>query len=114
MRLADLLGARVVDADGAELGIVHDVGLVQDGPIVGTFGAALRAHWLLVGASATWSRLGVDRRSTHAPGLVKAIARIGARPWQVPWSAIDTIGDAEIRLRVTGDDLSRLRGLPGD
>jgi sporulation protein YlmC with PRC-barrel domain len=114
MRLTDLLGVRVVDAAGTEIGVVHDVGLVQDGPVVGTFGSALRVHWLLVGASATWSRLGVDRRSTHGPGLVKAVARIGARPWQVPWAAIDTIGDEEIRLRVTCEGLPRLSGLPGD
>ena len=83
MRLTDLLGVSVVDAEGAELGIVHDIGPVQDGPGIGTFGAVLRVHWLLVGASATWSRLGIDRRTTHGPGLVKTVARIGARPWQV-------------------------------
>ena len=42
MRLSDLLGADVVDEAGRHAGRVHDVRLVQDGPLVGSFGAALR------------------------------------------------------------------------
>jgi sporulation protein YlmC with PRC-barrel domain len=40
MRLTDLLGAEVVDRSGQHAGRVHDVRLVQDGPLVGGFGPA--------------------------------------------------------------------------
>ena len=40
MRLTDLLGAEVVDRCGQPAGRVHDVRLVQDGPLIGGFGPA--------------------------------------------------------------------------
>ena len=59
MRLSDLLGSEVVDADGHTLGHVRDVRLVADGPPQGDFGPALRLHGLLVGR-------GLGRRPTRA------------------------------------------------
>ena len=38
MRLSDLLGAEVVDQAGESAGRVHDVRLVQDGPVLGGSG----------------------------------------------------------------------------
>jgi hypothetical protein len=61
MRLSDLLGAEVLDEAGRSAGRVHDVRLVQDGPVVGGFGAALRLDGLLVGRRAVGARLGYDR-----------------------------------------------------
>jgi hypothetical protein len=49
MRLSELVGTRVVTTEGDDLGRVHDVKLVQDGPL-GVHGAAgLRLHALAVG-----------------------------------------------------------------
>ena len=61
MRLTDLLGAEVVARCGQPAGRVHDVRLVQDGPVVDGFGAALRLDGLLVGGRAVGARLGYER-----------------------------------------------------
>ena len=61
MRLTDLLGAEVVDRCGQRAGRVHDVHLVQDGPLVGGFGAGLRLGRLIVGrraVGAVWATNG--------------------------------------------------------
>ena len=105
MRASDLLGATVFDRDGHEVGVVHDLGLVQDGPMLGTWGSALRLHTLIVGPASWWVRLGLDRRSTHGPWMLKAMARATHRPWLVPWEAIEQHGPERIDLRVRLDDL---------
>src|SRR5215218_2242776 len=74
MRLSDLLGAEVVDGTGGSAGRVHDVRLVQDGPVVGGFGAALRLDGLLVGRRAVGARLGYDRGKMKGPLPVKLLA----------------------------------------
>ena len=73
MRLSDLLGAEVVDQAGRRVGRVHDVRLVQDGPMMGGFGAALRVGGLLVGRRAVGARLGYERRRMKGPLPVKLL-----------------------------------------
>ena len=73
MRLSDLLGADVVDEAGRSAGHVHDVRLVQDGPLMGGFGAGLRVDGLLVGGRAICARLGYERRKMKGPWLVKLL-----------------------------------------
>jgi sporulation protein YlmC with PRC-barrel domain len=74
MRLSDLLGAEVVDEHGGNGGKVHDVRLVQDGPLVGGFGASLRVDGLVVGRRAIGARFGYQRRDMKGPLLVKLLA----------------------------------------
>ena len=74
MRLTELLGAEVVDQAGQSAGRVHDVRLVQDGPLTGGFGAGLRLDGLIVGRRAVGARLGYERREMHGPLLVKLLA----------------------------------------
>jgi hypothetical protein len=74
MRLTDLLGAEVVDRCGQPAGRVHDVRLVQDGPLIGGFGAGLRLDGLIVGRRAVGARLGYERRDMGGPLLVKLAA----------------------------------------
>lgn len=112
MRLNELLGTDVVDADGKDLGRVHDVGLVQDGRVLGGFEAAFRAHWLLVGPGSLWSRLGIDRRSTHGPRLLTWLAARSEPPWRVPWNSIATIEPGRITLAVPVAELDRVAGVP--
>lgn len=114
VRLNEVLGTRVVDAEGVDLGVVHDVGLVQDGPAGAGPEAAFRAHWLVVGSTSIWTRLGLDRRTTHGPALVKALACRGPRPWQVPWDAVESLGDDRITLRVPAAELERRADLPDE
>jgi hypothetical protein len=113
MRLSELLGTEVRDADGERVGRVHDVRLVQDGPVQGAFGAALRVDGLVVGRGGRNGlavRLGYHRQRVNGPyvlnRLVLAMER-GAR--FVPWSQVDGIDGDVVRLRARGDDLPRLR-----
>src|ERR671923_285859 len=48
----------VVNQAGGSAGHVHDVRLVQDGPVIGGFGASLRVDGLIVGPRSTGGRLG--------------------------------------------------------
>ena len=73
MRLSELLGAEVVDEAGRSAGKVHDVRLVQDGPLVGGFGASLRVAGLLVGRRAVGARFGYDRPELRGPLPVKLL-----------------------------------------
>jgi sporulation protein YlmC with PRC-barrel domain len=97
MRLSDLLGSEVFASDGQKLGTVHDVRLVQDGPLLGDAGAAFRVHDLVVGRGSIGSRLGYDRghREVKGPLLLRLI--FGARsPREIPWSAIREIAEKRI------------------
>lgn len=105
MRLSDLIGAEVVDADGARLGAVRDVRLVQDGPVQGPFGAGLRVAGLIVGPTAVASRLGYDRREMRGPWPVAALARhLSRHARHVEWEAVAEVRDRVVTLtRRTGE-----------
>ena len=62
MRLTDLLGAVVVEPDGREIGVVHDVVLVQDGAVVENWPRRCACTGCWSASSARWARLGLDRR----------------------------------------------------
>ena len=108
MRLSELLGAEVLDEAGRSAGRVHDVRLVQDGPVVGGFGAALRLDGLLVGRRAVGARLGYDRRDMGGPLLVKLLAgRLFHDGRYVEWGRIRTIEPDRILISGTVEDLPR-------
>jgi hypothetical protein len=88
MRASDLLGASVVDRDGAPVGTVTDLRCVQDGPLRGAM-AAPRVAALLVSHRHTGSLLGYDRREQQGPWLVRLLVRQLHRHMRViPWSAV--------------------------
>jgi len=101
MRLSELMGHEVVTESGRVLGKVHDVYLVQDGPMLGEWGAALRVHEIIVGKRSYATRLGYDRRDAQVKGpvLVRLLLAL-RRARHVPWSAIREIGE---RIIVTDD-----------
>ena len=70
--MSDLLGSTVKDLAGRPLGDVHDVRLVQNGPILGSWGAAFTADALLVGPHAVGVRLGYGRSEVRGPWVVRA------------------------------------------
>ena len=74
-RLSDLVGARALDADGARLGDVEDVRLVQDGPFVEGFGHKLRIDGVVIGKPRRGLRLGFGRGNVRGPWLLKALFR---------------------------------------
>ena len=86
MRLSELLGTTVVTTDGETLGRVHDVMLVQDGPMGSLGTAALRLHSLAVGKRSLGAQLGYSQGTVEGPWLLK---QLFARPPRVvPWRAV--------------------------
>jgi hypothetical protein len=86
MRLSDLLGARVVDGEGRQLGHVKDVRLVQDGPYVEGFGHQLRVDALLVGTRPSGVRLGFGRGEVRRPRLLAAVfGLLDRQAREIPW-----------------------------
>jgi sporulation protein YlmC with PRC-barrel domain len=106
MRLSDLLGAEIVDENGHSGGDVHDVRLVQDGPVIGTFGASLRLVGLIVGRRATGARFGYRRRAMKGPLLVKLLAGwLYHEGRYVPWDRVRAIEQDRILISGSVDDL---------
>jgi hypothetical protein len=109
VRLSDLLGAEVIDESGRRVGQVHDVRLVQDGPMVATWGAAFRVDGLVVGPGSMGVRLGVHRQQ-GGPWLIKKLFA-HRRPRLIAWS---DVADVEPRHRVTLRPGAQPRDLPAD
>ena len=106
MRLSDLLGADVVDEAGRSAGRVHDVRLVQDGPLVGTFGASLRVDGLIVGRRSLGARLGYERRQMRAPLLVKLLAGWLYHDGRyVDWDRVQAVEEDRILISGSAEDL---------
>ena len=106
MRLTELLGAEVVDQAGRSAGRVHDVRLVQDGPPVGGFGAALRLDGLIVGRRAVGARLGYERSDRGGPLLVKLLAGwLHHDGRYVAWDRVRAIEPDRIHISGSADDL---------
>lgn len=109
MRLSDLLGREVVTEDGEGLGRVRDVRLVQDGPLLGTWGAALRVEALIVGRGAVLARLGFSHDTPSEPDLLQRahgpLRR--RRPVPVPWDRVLEVGEV---IRVTADPVRAASG----
>jgi hypothetical protein len=104
--LSELLRSEVVDSAGQALGSVDDVRLVQDGPILPGFGAALRVDGLVVGAGSLAVRLGYHRHGVRGPALLKAIfARLERRAHFVPWELVADWDGSTVRLRALASDV---------
>ena len=110
MRLADVIGSRVIDANGRDMGRVGDVWLLQDGPPLGVFGAALTVEALVIGRFGLASRAGYERRDVRGPAPIAwFLHRQTAHRPVVRWSDISAIEEGRVRLRVRDDELARPR-----
>ncbi|QNE21300.1 hypothetical protein F1D05_29520 [Kribbella qitaiheensis] len=109
MRLTELLGVRVLDAHGNDIGGVADVRLVQDGPLQPSMQAALRVDGLIVVERRASQLFGYERHV--GPALLRRIvhSRLGA-VWYLPWQDIDQISPDIVRARA--DQLTPLEELP--
>jgi hypothetical protein len=108
VRLTDLLGAEVVDRTGRSAGRVHDVRLVQDGPMLGRFGAGLRVEGLVVGRRAIGTRLGYERGEMRGPLPVKLVAAWLRRDGRyVPWDRVEAVAEHRIHISGSVGDLPR-------
>jgi hypothetical protein len=100
MRLSELLGREVVDAEGRAVGKVKDVRLVQDGPYVEGFGQALRIEGILFGRGALGVRLGMARANVNGPWPMTAMFRkLERRARYVEWNEVAREADGPIRLQ---------------
>jgi hypothetical protein len=106
MRMSDLLGAEVMDAEGTTIGRVYDVRLVQDGPPIGPFGSALRFRSLLIGPTAIGARLGFERNDVRGPWPLRvAFDALHGRILIPTWEQIASIEEGRIRLGVAADQV---------
>jgi hypothetical protein len=102
----ELLGAVVVDRDGERVGRVDDVRVVQDGPVVEGFGAALRLSDLVVGPGGIAVRLGYVRRGVRGPALVRVLARLLERRGRmVAWDQVARVAPGHVELAVPRSEL---------
>ncbi len=74
MRASDLLGSLVVDADGAEVGVLRDLRIDAE-----LHEDRLRVHWLVVGGHELAHRFGYLDGRTKGPWLLERILRRGPR-----------------------------------
>ena len=113
MRLSELLGAEVVDQAGRGAGHVHDVRVVQDGPLVGAFGASLRLDGLIVGRRGIGARLGYERRNMRGPLPVKLLAGWLYHDGRyVSWDRITSIEAERIVISGSVEDLPEPEASP--
>jgi hypothetical protein len=113
MRLSELLGAEVVDQAGGSAGHVHDVRLVQDGPVIGGFGASLRVDGLIVARRSIGARLGYERGQVRGPLPVKLLAGwLYHGGHYVHWDRVRAIEPHRIVISGSVGDLPRPRPLP--
>src|SRR3954451_18709211 len=109
MHMSEVIYSRVLDVEGRSLGRVEDVRLVQDGPMLTNFGAALRVDGLFVGHSMIGLRLGFDRQHVKGPWPLKALfSRLERRGRFVPWDRVEAVDGGVVRLGVAAADLPTL------
>jgi hypothetical protein len=99
MRLRDLLGSELATVEKGSLGRIHDVRLVQDGPLVGSFGAALRLAGLLAGPASVGVRFGYTRGHMDAPALVAAVLRTRGQLRFASWDDVVSVSEGVVHVR---------------
>jgi hypothetical protein len=112
MRIADLLHSQLVDGAGKPIGKIADVWLVQDGPPVGPFGAALRVDRLVAGTYGLGSRVGYERPGVDGPAPIAwFFHRRHAHRAVAAWSDVASIETGRVRLRAREEELDRPRSI---
>lgn len=113
--MAELTRSRLLDVAGREVGHVHDLRLIQDGPVHEATGrAAYRVAGLVVGPGHLGMHLGFGSRDVRGPWLLRApLARLARRARYVPWSRIERIDDGVVQIDCTYDELPTA-GEPGE
>jgi PRC-barrel domain len=111
MRASELLGTPVVDESGDELGYVADIRLVQDGPMIGPYGASLRVEGFVVVRRRHIRLLGYER--DVGPSLVRAVVRrLTGEVRFVEWGRVLSVDESFVTVRVPSDGLPHLHELP--
>lgn len=91
MRASDLLGRRVVDTAGQNIGRVMGIRCVQDGPIRGAY-ALPRVESVVVHKRRLGAALGYQLREQSGPHPVGALLRwVHRDATLIPWAALREI-----------------------
>ncbi|GAA1123148.1 hypothetical protein GCM10009630_21310 [Kribbella jejuensis] len=107
MRLNELLGHRVIDATGNEIGGVADVRLVQDGPLQASMQSALRIDGLIVVENRATRLFGYERHV--GPALLRRLVHsVRGETWYLPWADVERIADRTVQTRTVRADLRPL------
>ena len=110
MRLNELLGHRVVDGTGTEIGGVADVRLVQDGPLLATMQSALRIDGLIVIEHRSTRLFGYERHV--GPALLRwLVHRHLGEVWYLPWNEVDLTADGTVTTRTDRGELTPLEAI---
>jgi hypothetical protein len=111
MRLSELLGLDVTDLDSRRVGSVADIRLVQDGPLVGPYGASLRLSGLIVVEHRHFRLLGYER--DVGPWFIRwLVHRLTGRVTFVPWEAVVGLTSSTVRIHHRTQDCQQLHELP--
>ena len=106
MRLSDLVHRPVVDSGGRSVGYVQDVRAVQDGPVLGSWGAAFRVEGLIVTRRRWTSVLGFDAGRERGPAAVaRLVGMLLRRSHFVPWEDVVSWDGERIAIAVREEDL---------
>jgi hypothetical protein len=110
MRLAELLGCRLFDCDGTEVGSVHDVRFIADGPPYGGTGKpSYRLAALIVGSTAAGDRLGYVRHEMKGPWpLPWLFSRLARRSYLVDWDDVTRFDRPRIEIGRRTRELSSI------
>jgi hypothetical protein len=105
-----LLGCRLFDCDGTEIGSVHDVRFVADGlPYARTGKPSYRLDALIVGGKAVGDRLGFTRHEMKGPWpLTVLFPHLARHSFLVPWEDVSRFDRPRIEIRRRASDLSSL------
>lgn len=115
LRMAELSGSALIDSSGQQVAVVHDLRLVQDGPLhEGTARAGYRVRGLVVGGGTLGLFLGYGGREVAGPALLRVpLARLARRARFVDWSLVEDITPGEVRISCRYDELPHA-GEPGE
>lgn len=113
MRLSELLHLPVYDADGRHAGWVHDVRAAQEGPLIGTWGAAFAIQGLLVTPHKWVGELGFRSGSEHGLWLIRILVNVlNRKSVYVPWADVESVDNGDVRLSARLPDLSPIPPAP--
>ena len=99
MRASDLLGARVLDADGTRIGYVSELYCSLDGPSDGPL-AAPRLRALAVSPRRAGVSLGYQQKGMRGPWAVRVVLqRMHRAAREVEWDSVADVDDGVVRLR---------------
>ena len=99
MRASDLLGARVLTADGAPVGYVRALVCSIDGPTDGPLPSP-RLRALQVSTRGIGASLGYQQRGMRGPRLIGALVRrLHRTAREIAWEQVHEVADGVVRLR---------------